>query len=99
MDYLREHLRDKVTLADLARHSACSSRALSHMFVTELGFPPMRYLIELRMNHAMKLLRHTDHSIEQIAEECGFPNRYYLTRMLSKYRKTTPAAFRADATS
>ncbi len=97
VDYLREHLRDKVTLADLARHSACSSRALSHMFVTELGFPPMRYLIELRLNHAMKLLRHTDHAIEQIAEECGFPNRYYLTRMLSKYRKTTPAMFRADA--
>ena len=45
----------------------------------------------------MKLLRHTDHSIEQIAEESGFPNRYYFTRMLSKYRKTTPAAFRADA--
>ena len=99
VEYLREHLRDKVTLADLARHSACSPRALSQMFVTELGFPPMRYLIELRLNHAMKLLRHTGHTIEQIAEECGFPNRYYLTRMLSKYRKTTPAAFRADASS
>ena len=97
VNYLREHLRNKVTLADLARHSACSARALSQMFVTELGFPPMRYLIELRLNHAMKLLRHTDHTIEQIAEECGFPNRYYFTRMLSKYRKTTPAAFRVDA--
>lgn len=99
VDYLREHLRDKITLADLTRHSACSVRALSQMFVTELGFPPMRYLIELRLNHAMKLLRHTDHTIEQIAEESGFPNRYYLTRMLSKYRKTTPAVFRADASS
>ncbi len=97
VDYLREHLRDKIRLADLARHSACSVRALSQMFVTELGFPPMRYLIELRLNHAMKLLRHTDHTVEHIAEECGFTNRYYFTRMLSKYRKTTPAAFRSDA--
>lgn len=95
--YLREHLTAKVTLAQLARFSGLSARTLAHLFVTEVGFPPMRYLIELRLNHAMKLLRHTHHTIEQIAEECGFPNRYYFTRMLAKYRKTTPAAFRAEA--
>lgn len=54
----------------------------------------MRYINELRLNRAMNLLRHTDFSIEQIAAECGFPIRYYFTRMLSKYRKTTPATFR-----
>lgn len=94
--YLHEHLTEKVTLAELARFAGLSVRSLSHLFVAEAGFPPMRYLIELRLNHAMKLLRHTDHTIEQIAEESGFPNRYYFTRMLAKYRKTTPAQFRAD---
>ncbi len=96
--YLHEHLTEKVTLSQLARFAGLSARTLSYIFVTELGFPPMRYLIELRLNHAMKLLRHTDHTIEQIAEECGFPNRYYFTRMLSKYRKTTPAEFRRRST-
>jgi AraC-like DNA-binding protein len=92
--YLHEHLQDKITMAELARFVGTSERTIANFFAAELGFPPMRYLIELRLNHAMKLLRHTDHSIEKIAEECGYPNRYYLTRMLSKYRKTTPAAFR-----
>lgn len=94
--YLREHLAEKITLAQLARCSGLGIRTLSHLFTSDLGMPPMRYLIELRLNHAMKLLRHTDHTIERISEECGFPNRYYLTRMLSKYRKTTPAAFRSQ---
>ncbi|MCB1093918.1 MAG: helix-turn-helix transcriptional regulator, partial [Verrucomicrobiae bacterium] len=85
----------KITLNDLSRFAGVSVRTLSTMFVSGTGFPPMRYLIELRLNHAMKLLRHTGHSIDQIADECGFPNRYYFTRMLAKYRKTTPAAFRA----
>ncbi|MCA8987500.1 MAG: helix-turn-helix transcriptional regulator [Planctomycetaceae bacterium] len=92
--YLQDHLKEKVTLAQLARFAGVSPRTLSWLFKSELGFPPMRYLIELRLNRAMKLLRHTDCSIEQIAEDCGFPNRYYFTRMLSRYRKTTPAAFR-----
>jgi AraC-like DNA-binding protein len=94
IDYLQNHMQEKVTLAELARFAGISPRTLSQLFVTKLGFLPMRYLIELRLNQAIKLLRHTDHSIEQIAAECGFPNRYYFTRMLSKYRKTTPAAFR-----
>lgn len=93
--WLQEHMKEKVTLADLARFADVSPRTLSSLFVSEVGVPPMRYLIELRLNRAMTLLRHTDYSIEQVAEECGFPNRYYFTRMLAKYRKTTPAAFRA----
>ncbi len=95
IEYLQTHMPEKVTLAELARFAGISPRTLSHLFVTELGFPPMRYLIELRLNRAIKLLRHTDHSIEQIADECGFPNCYYFTRMFSKYRRTIPAAFRA----
>jgi transcriptional regulator GlxA family with amidase domain len=45
----------------------------------------------------MKLLRHTDRSIEQIARECGFRDRYYFTRVFAKHRQTTPAAFRREA--
>lgn len=75
--HLHEHLREKITLAKLARIARTGARTLAHLFAADLGFPPMRYPIELRLNHAMMLLRHTDHSIEQIAEECGFTNRYY----------------------
>ena len=57
----------------------------------------MRYLLELRLNTAMKLLRHTDRSIEQIARECGFRDSYYFTRVFTKHRQTTPAAFRREA--
>jgi len=45
----------------------------------------------------MKLLRHTDHSNEQIACECGFGDRYSFTRIFMKHRQTTPAAFRKQA--
>lgn len=95
VSFLRDRIAQRTTLRDVARFAGVGMRTLSHMFVSGVGLPPMRYLIELRLNHAMKLLRHTDQTIEDIAAECGFPNRYYFTRMLSKYRQTTPAAFRA----
>lgn len=94
IEYMQIHMHEKITLAKLARFACKSPRTLSHLFVNGIKHPPMRYLIELRINKAMKLLRHTHLSIDQIAKECGFANRYYFTRMLSKFRKTTPAAFR-----
>ena len=92
--FMRERLVEKLTLKSIARFAGTSQRTLSQAFVVETGFSPIHYLIELRLNHAMQLLRHTNHSIEQIAEECGFANRYYFTRMLAKYRHITPATFR-----
>lgn len=96
--FLQERLTQKVTLQDIARFAGISPRTLSQMFVSELGFSPIRYLLELRLNRAMKLLRYTNHSIEEIAEESGFGNRYYFTRMFVKYRQVSPAVFRKSGT-
>jgi AraC-like DNA-binding protein len=94
---LHERSNGGVTLHDLAEATNLTERSLSELVLRTTGFTPMRYLLELRLNTAMKLLRHTDRSIEQIARECGFGDRYYFTRIFTKHRATTPAAFRKEA--
>lgn len=94
---LHERSSGGVTLHDLAEATNLTERSLSELVLRTTGFTPMRYLLELRLNNAMKLLRHTDRSIEQIARECGFGDRYYFTRMFTKHRQATPAAFRKQA--
>lgn len=96
IEFLREHMADKITLSDLSEQVHMSSRNLSKVFRDGVGTTPMRFLLKLRLNHSMKLLRHTDDTVEVVAEKCGFPDRYYFTRMLKKYRNTTPAAFRKN---
>lgn len=97
MRVLNEHAAGRVTLHELAEAAGLTERGLSELVLRTTGFTPMRYLLELRLNTAMKLLRHTDRSIEQIARECGFKDRYYFTRIFTKHRATTPAAFRKQA--
>jgi AraC-like DNA-binding protein len=94
---LHEQSSGGATLHDLAEATSLTERSLSELVLRTTGFTPMRYLLEIRLNTAMKLLRHTDHSIEQIARECGFGDRYYFTRIFTKHRQTTPAAFRKEA--
>ena len=57
----------------------------------------MRVLLDFRLDQACRRLRHTNESIEQIAEDCGFPNRYYFSRMLKQHRAISPAAYRKAA--
>ncbi len=98
LKHMERDFASKLTLHFLGRQCGLSPRALTKLCVAHTGFAPIRYLTELRLNHCCRLLRHTTLHIEQIAEQCGFANRFYLTRMMRKYRHTTPAAFRNQAT-
>lgn len=94
MHLVRQRATTGLTLAELSRATGLSVREASRIVKDVTGFTPARYLLELRLDAAMNLLRHTDEPIDLVARECGFPNRHYLTRMLARHRQTTPAAFR-----
>lgn len=93
---MNQSLTEKVTLADLCEVTRLKERAVNKLFLQHTGFSPIRYLMELRLNEASRLLKHSTLSIEEVAERSGFANRFYLSRILKKYRNTTPAAFRAQ---
>ena len=94
MDFMYANLRRKLASEDIARAAALSVRNLNHLFQQHLRLTPMRVLLDFRLDKACRLLRHTDASIEQVAEDCGFPNRYYFSRMLKQHRGTSPAVYR-----
>jgi transcriptional regulator GlxA family with amidase domain len=87
----------KLTLEAISRAAGMSPHGLSKLLVKHTGLSPINYLNALRLHHASRLLKQTNLSIEAIAEQCGFANRFYMTRLMKKHRHTTPAAFRANA--
>lgn len=95
--WMSESITHKITLDEICTHMSLSPRQAAKLFVGHTGFSPIRYLTELRLNHCCRLLRHTVLPLEQIAEQSGFANRYYLSRMMRKYRGTSPALFRNQA--
>ena len=97
MEFMHQHKGLKLTAEQVARHSGLSVRNLNHLFQQELEQPPMRVLLDYRLDEACRRLRHTEDSIEAIAEDCGLVNRHYFSRMLRQYRNTSPAAYRDDS--
>jgi len=92
--FLQENLSRKITADDAAKAAGVSVRNLNHLFRSQMRLAPMSVLLNYRLDMACRLLLHTDYSIEHIAENCGFPNRYYFSRMLKQNRGISPAAYR-----
>ncbi len=94
LEFMHANLTRKLTCADVAKFAGLSVRSLNQLFRQQIETTPMRALLDFRLDKACRLLRHNNDSIEQIASETGFPNRYYLSRMLKQHRGTSPAAYR-----
>lgn len=94
IDYMNEHIDQPISLQDIARAGNRSPSHVARMFRTELGQPPHRYLITLRLERARRLLEKTNISIAEIAFDCGFAHQEHLTRLFRREFSSTPAAYR-----
>ncbi len=94
LEFMHRNLSRKLTAEEISEAAGTSVRNMNHLFQTHLGLTPMNALLDFRINEACRMLRHSDHSIDKVAEECGFPNRYYFSRMMKKARAISPAAYR-----
>ncbi len=100
--FIANSYRDDIRLSDVAATVGLSPKYLSRIFSAETGTGPLHFLNELRIERAMKLLRTTEHSVNQIAREIGFHYPAHFRRTFRKiagctpneYRTSTPAAAR-----
>jgi transcriptional regulator GlxA family with amidase domain len=89
------HLKESLTIADLARHANISPRTLARRFADETGMAPMRWLTVQRVLEARRLLEVTDLSIDDVAIESGLGTAANLRLHFAREISTTPTAYRA----
>jgi len=94
IEYMKANMDQPISLADIAIAVNRSPSQFAREFRADLGIPPHRYLINLRLERAQYLLEKTATSIAEIAFECGFAHQEHMTRLFRKRCATTPAAYR-----
>ncbi|MEC0126514.1 helix-turn-helix domain-containing protein [Paenibacillus pabuli] len=97
--YITSHYRQNLELKELAALAGCSVRQLQRRFKQEKELGPMEYVIQLRMESASRMLRHTDASIGEIADKMGYRDMYYFSRAFKKYYGVPPLHYRLAAAS
>ena len=77
--YINQNLEKKLTLKDIAGVACMSETYFSGMFKKYNGISPWYYIMIKRVEKSIELLKTTNQSKLQIAEECGFtsPSNFY----------------------
>ena len=93
-EYLRERFTEKVHVAELAAVAGISPNHFIVRFAKTFGMPPHRYLINLRLDLAEKLLTEGEIAIAEIAYISGFSDQSHLATTMKRYRGRTPTELR-----
>ncbi len=94
MTYINNHFPEKISLKDIADSAFIGKRDCIRIFNQNLSKTPIEYLTQVRIENAQKILAHTDHSITEIAAECGFSDSSYFTKVFRESCGMTPTVFR-----
>ena len=93
-DWLLEHLRDRITVEQLAEQALMSPRNFARVFTRETGITPAKYIEKLRLEAACRFLTETQLTLETISSECGLKNIDNMRRLFLKHLKVTPSDYR-----
>jgi transcriptional regulator GlxA family with amidase domain len=92
--WMVEHLRQPLSVGALADRVAMSPRNFARLFAQEFGTTPGRYLMQLRVEAARRLLEQTDKSLMQVSSASGFRSADVMRRAFLRAVGTTPPRYR-----
>lgn len=96
--YLECNLEDEeMGIEQVADHIAVSIRQLERLFRKYLGQSPRRYLNEMRLDRAMRLLIQTDMSVIEIGVAAGFSSQSSFSRSFVQRFGLPPKRVRANS--
>lgn len=84
IEWMEEHIDEKITIRALADRAAMSTRTFARRFQASIGRTPMQWLTLRRVRAAQLFLEETNRSVDWIATETGFGTaellRYHFRR-------------------
>lgn len=80
-----------------AQTNGLSHTSFRRHFKAQTGMAPIQYLLDLRIRKAKSLLTQTTLPVQTIAQNCGFENPLYFSRMFNKRTGSSPSQARKQS--
>jgi len=96
LQFIDHHIEEPLDNSRLAEIAQTSESCFIRRFRETMGQTPARYVKDRRVAQASELLICTDQSIDEVAQRCGFANRYYFSRVFSERVGRPPARYRNE---
>ena len=97
INVLREieyHIAEELTNKRLARIANMAVNSFARIFKEDIGVPPQQFVRERRVQKTSILLHHSQDSIDEIARQSGFCDRFHMARVFKEVTTYSPAQYR-----
>ena len=96
LEMMAADVREEVSLSEFAQSVNLSVWRLSHIFKSDVGLPPIKYLKLLRMERAKGLLESSFLSVKEIAYRVGLNDESHFVRDFKSTYGHSPTTYRAQ---
>ena len=98
VDTLRANqYKDNFSLAEMAAISRMPMETFRKRFVSEVGMPPLSYVLHCKMERAKELLREQGYTVRQAGVEVGMQDPYHFSKQFKNIVGISPSAFMKQA--
>jgi len=94
LQYIQERLSLPITNDEMAKLCTMSEDYFIRRFREAVGLSPAQYILRRRIGLSAQRLLFTNDTIDQIAEQTGFGDRFYFSRVFTRQVGQPPAAYR-----
>ncbi len=95
MDYIYEHLHEKITVEDIAAEVGLNPSYLSTHFKRISGVSVSEYIRKKRIEAAENMLMFSAYSLSEISEFLSFSSYSHFAAIFQKYTGATPKEYRS----
>lgn len=91
--YIKQHYNEPISLRDLADSYYMNYTYFSELFKKEMGTTVSQYITQIRMRHAIRLLRDPSATLNSIAASVGYNSTKTFIQSFKKYTGSSPRKF------
>lgn len=94
LDYISDHLHDKILVKDIADSLNCTLSYISRIFHEETGMPISSYISQKKVEAAANMLQYSDYSASEISCYLNFSSQSYFIKVFKKYIGISPKEYK-----
>ncbi len=92
--FVQGRFSDNISVKAIAEELHLSESYLSKLFSREMGTSLTDYIVQTRLSQSRRYLLHTDLSVKEVADSCGYSHSSYFIKQFREMYGVTPLQYR-----
>lgn len=93
-EYIRSNYGREMNINDIAVHFSITPTYLSRLFKKYTDIRPIEYLTNYRIQQACDYFAHSQLTVREVAELCGYANQFYFSKVFKQITSLSPSEYR-----